>query len=135
MKRFDPAVNELLDANAHPLRKEIDRLRELILACDARIVEGVKWNAASFRTDDWFATLNGPRHVKEPMVILHAGAKAKGIVLKDHIADPSGLLKWLGNDRAQIVLKDSAAIQANTTALQDIVKQWIRLSLNPNIRS
>ena len=135
MKRFDPAVTELLDANAHPLRKEIDRLRELILACDARIVEGVKWNAASFRTDDWFATLNGPRHVKEPMVILHAGAKAKGIVLKDHIADPSGLLKWLGNDRAQIVLKDSAAIQANTTALQDIVKQWIRLSLNPNIRS
>ncbi|HEY0976027.1 MAG TPA: DUF1801 domain-containing protein [Flavobacteriales bacterium] len=127
MKRFDPAVTGLLDANAHPLRKEIDQLRELILGADGSIVEGVKWNAASFRISDWFATLNGPKQVKEPMVILHAGAKAKGIVLKDRITDPSGLIKWLGNDRGQIVFADDAAITANARAFQELIRQWIQL--------
>lgn len=125
--RFDPAVNALLDANQHPLRKEIDQLRTIILGADKSIEEGVKWNAASFRTTDWFATLNGPKHIKEPMIILHAGAKAKGLVLKDRIPDPLGLIKWLGNDRAQIIFKDSTDIKTKQQALQAIVSAWIKL--------
>lgn len=127
MVRFDPAVSALLDANTHPLRKEIDLLRTIILSADKSIVEGVKWNTASFRTTDWFATLNGPKHIKEPMVILHAGAKAKGIVLKDRIPDPQSLIKWLGNDRAQIIFKDATDIKAKQQALQTIVSAWINL--------
>jgi hypothetical protein len=126
--RFDPATIALLDAHKHPLRKEIDALRAIILSVDPSIEEGVKWNTASFRTSDWFATLNGPKHVKEPMIILHAGAKAKGIVVKDRIPDPEGLIKWLGNDRAQIVFKDAADIKAKEKALQAIVKTWIQLT-------
>lgn len=124
--RFDPAVTALLDASKHPLRSEIDALRTIILSADKSIVEGVKWNAASFRTTDWFATLNGPKQVKEPMIILHAGAKAKGLVLKDRIADPQGLIKWLANDRGQIILKDAADIRAKQKALQTIVSAWIQ---------
>lgn len=125
--RFDPAVTALLDANKHPLRKELDQLRTIILAADRSIVEGVKWNAASFRTADWFATLNGPKHVKEPMLILHAGAKAKGIVVKECIPDPEALIKWLGNDRGLIVLKDVTDIKAKQKALRAIVSAWIQL--------
>lgn len=125
--RFASAVTALLDAHKHPLRKEIDMLRSLILSVDQRIDEGVKWNTASFRTTDWFATLNGPRHVKEPMLILHAGAKAKGLVLKDRIPDPDGLITWLGNERAQVVLKDAADIKARQQALAAIVSAWIEL--------
>lgn len=124
-QRSDPAVTALLNAHKHPLRKEIDTLRTIILAVDPAIAEGVKWNAASFHTTDWFATLNGPRHVKEPMIILHAGAKAKGVVLKDRIPDPDGLIKWLGNDRGQIVFADAADIQKKSAALKRIVKAWI----------
>lgn len=125
--RFDLAVCTLLDANKHPLRQEIDRLRTIILGTDKSIVEGVKWNAASFRTADWFATLNGPKHVKEAMIILHAGAKAKGIVVKDRIPDPEGLIKWLGNDRGQVVFKNVQDIEAKQQALQAIVSAWIEL--------
>ncbi|MBP7513474.1 MAG: DUF1801 domain-containing protein [Flavobacteriales bacterium] len=125
--RFDPAVTALLDANKHPLRKELDQLRTIILAADRSIVEGVKWNAASFRTADWFATLNGPKHVKEPMLILHAGAKAKGIVVKECIPDPEALIEWLGNDRGLIVLKDVTDIKAKQKALRAIVSAWIQL--------
>ena len=123
--RFDPAVSGLLDANKHPLRKEIDQLRTIILGVDKSIEEGVKWNTASFKTSDWFATLNGPKHIKEPMIILHAGAKAKGIVLKDRIPDPQSLIKWLGNDRAQIIFKDSTDIKTKQKALQAIIGAWI----------
>lgn len=125
--RFDRAVSALLDARDHPLRKEIDLLRSLILGVDRSIEEGVKWNTASYRTTDWFATLNGPKHVKEPMLILHVGAKARGIVLKERIPDPEGLIRWLGNDRAQITLKDAPDIKAKAKALQAIVSAWIRL--------
>jgi hypothetical protein len=128
MDRFDQATTALLDAHKHPLRNEIDALRAIILSVDPSIAEGVKWNTASFRTTDWFATLNGPKQVKEPMLILHAGAKAKGIVLKDRIPDPDGLLKWLGNDRAQIVFEDAADIKAKEKALKVIVKIWIQLT-------
>ena len=128
MERFDPATTELLNAHKHPLRKEIDALRATILAVDPSIEEGVKWNTASFRTTDWFATLNGPKHVKEPMIILHAGAKAKGILLKDRIPDPAGLIKWLGNDRGQIVFKGMDDITAKEPALQAIISAWIKLT-------
>lgn len=133
MDRFDTATTVLLDAHQHPLRNEIDVLRAIILDVDPSITEGVKWNTASYRTTSrntagWFATLNGPKHTKEPMIILHAGAKAKGIVLKDNIPDPQGLIKWLGNDRAQIVFKDAADIKAKTKALQAIVRAWIQLT-------
>ncbi|MBK6629283.1 MAG: DUF1801 domain-containing protein [Flavobacteriales bacterium] len=127
MARFDPATTTLLDAHQHPLRKAIDALRALILSVDPSIVEGVKWNTASYRTTDWFATLNGPRHVKEPMIILHAGAKAKGVMLKDRIPDPEGMLKWIGNDRAQVVFKDAADIKAKQNVLRAIVSAWIEL--------
>lgn len=127
MERFDPATTALLDAHQHPLRKELDLLRSLILGADIRIEEGVKWNTASYRTTEWFATLNGPKHVKAPMVILHAGAQAKGIVLKDRITDPEGLLNWMGNDRAQIVLKDLEDIASKRTVLRSILRSWIEL--------
>jgi hypothetical protein len=125
MDRSDPATTALLDAHQHPLRKELDLLRAIILDVDPSITEGVKWNTASYCTTDWFATLNGPKQVKEPMVILHAGAKAKGIIVKDRIADPEGLIKWLGNDRGQIVFKDARAISDFRVALEHIVKAWI----------
>jgi hypothetical protein len=127
MERFDPATTALLDAHQHPLRKELDLLRSMILGADPGIEEGVKWNTASYRTTEWFATLNGPKHVKAPMVILHAGAKAKGIVLKDRITDPEGLLTWMGNDRAQIVLKDMEDIASKRTVLRSILRSWIEL--------
>lgn len=126
--RFDPAVSTLLDANKHPLRQEIDQLRTIILSADKAIQEGVKWNTASFKTSDWFATLNGLKHTKEPMIILHAGVKAKGLVLKDRIPDPQGLIKWLGNDRAQLVFKDATDITTKQQALQAILSDWINLT-------
>ena len=126
--RFDPAVSVLLDGNKHPLRKELDLLRTIILGADGSIKEGVKWNAASFRTTEWFATLNGPKQVKEATIILHAGAKAKGMDLKGRIADPSGMLKWLGAVRGMITFCSVADIKTKEADLHTLIQTWIENS-------
>lgn len=50
-------VDEALDQRAHPLRDQIDLLRQHTLAIDPRITEEWKWNAPSFRiADDYLYT-------------------------------------------------------------------------------
>jgi uncharacterized protein YdhG (YjbR/CyaY superfamily) len=122
----DPAVAALLKTLKHPLKKEIDAVRLIILAASPTIREGIKWNAPSFRTADWFATVN-LRSTKSVEVILHAGAKVKESATKGlKIADPRGLLKWLAADRALASLGAGADIVDNRRAFEAIVRAWIK---------
>lgn len=123
--RLDPEVTKLLDEHDHPLREAIEALREIVLAADATIVEGVKWNTASYRTTEWFATVNGPKQTKEPMLVLHAGAKAKGKDLQGRIADPTSMLRWLGKDRALVTFVDRADVTKRRTSLQALLRSWL----------
>jgi hypothetical protein len=127
--REDPAVEEMLRTTDHPLREEIGEVRRLLLDADPSIREGVKWNAPSFRTTEWFATLNNPGNPRardRVMLVLHAGAKAKGIATKGKVPDPEGLLRWLGEDRALVTFTDRRDIRAKRVALQAVVREWIR---------
>ena len=58
-------------------------------------------------------------------VIFHLGAKVRQTpsVLID---DPDGLLKWLGKDRAMVTFAGMNEILARKTALERIVRQWIK---------
>jgi len=123
--RLDPEVTKLLDEHDHPLRDAIEALREIVLATDPTVVEGVKWNTASFRTTEWFATVNGPKQTKEPMLVLHAGAKAKGRDLQKRVADPTKLARWLGKDRAVVTFADRADVKKQRAALQALLRSWI----------
>lgn len=42
----------------HPMRKQIDELRKIILSVDKRINERVKWNAPSYYMNEDFLTFN-----------------------------------------------------------------------------
>ncbi|MBL8861064.1 MAG: DUF1801 domain-containing protein [Planctomycetes bacterium] len=120
------AVDALLDASRHPLRAELDLVRRIVRSADRSITEEVKWNAPTFRTSESFATLNGPRHVEEVLIVLHAGARARGLDLRAAIADPAGLLEWRGRDRALVRLGAAAEIRARGAALRALVRAWIR---------
>ncbi len=115
-------VAGLLDGLEHPQRKEIDAIRKAIGGADKSISEGVKWNAPSFRTTEWFATINLRSKVKL-QVVLHLGAKVRARQKQPVIDDPSGLLKWLANDRAIATASDTPA---DRKALAAIVRQWIK---------
>ncbi len=115
-------VDGLLDGLKHPQRKEIDAIRNAIGGADKSISEGLKWNAPSFRTQEWFATVN-LRSKKHLQIILHLGAKVRSGQKRPAIADPDGLLKWLANDRAVATVSDTPA---DRKALAAIVRQWIK---------
>lgn len=117
------SVEAFIAALDHPLKADIDALRELILSTDARIGEAVKWNAPSFHAGEHFATmrLNG----REPLqLILHLGPK-KSALPPGTIADPTGLLRWLGPDRACVNFAMPGEVQARGDALRAILRQWI----------
>jgi hypothetical protein len=118
-------VQTFLDDLDHPLKREIVAVRKTILKTDKRISEGIKWNAPSFRTTEYFATVN-LRSTDSVQLILHLGAKArKDVKAQLAIDDPEGLLKWLAKDRAMVTLGEGKEFTSNSKALVTIIKQWI----------
>lgn len=120
------AVDQFMAALDHPFKAELQTLRRAMLAVDPSIAEGIKWNAPSWRTSEYFATT----HLRSKAglgLILHLGAKVRA--LPDgglDITDPAGLLKWLGKDRAQIEFASAADLAAKLPALQALLRAWIR---------
>jgi len=119
------AVDEFMKTLEHPFKSEIEMLRRAILAVDPAVAEGIKWNSPSFRTGEYFATTN-LRARAGIGLILHLGAKVRGLPgggIK--IADPAGLLKWLGKDRAMVEFATRNELRQKTGALQAVLRQWI----------
>ena len=123
---IDPAVTSFLNDFDHPLRNQIAAVRQAILDVGPQIGEGVKWNAPSFRTTEYFATFN-LRARDSVQLIFHLGAKVRDIPAEGlAIADPRGLVKWLAKDRCLVTLGNAAGVSANQVALRDLVVEWIR---------
>lgn len=121
----DPAVVSFLKELDHPLKKEIEAVRKIMLGVSPSIQEGIKWNAPSFRTTDYFATVN-LRSTDTVQLIFHTGAKVKATATTGlRIDAPTGLLKWLAKDRCMVTLGKGSKIQANRKAFEAIVGQWI----------
>ena len=118
-------VDEFMGICGHALKAEIQAIRSAVLGVDPGIAEGIKWNAPSFRTTEYFATTN-LREKAGIGIILHRGAKVREVgpegVL---ISDPEGLLKWLAKDRAVVVFKDMEDFVAKRVAFEGVVRQWI----------
>lgn len=119
------AVDAFMLTLAHPFKREIEAIRTLMKGADATIAEGIKWNAPSFRTSEYFATVH-LRETKGLAIVLHLGAKVRnlpagGVV----IDDPMKLLKWLGKDRAIVVFESPQDFAARKAAFEDVVRRWI----------
>ena len=119
------AVDAFMRTLVHPFKAEIEVIRAAVLGADPAIAEGVKWNAPSFRTSEYFATTN-LREKKGIGVILHLGAKVRELPAGGiTIEDPMKLLRWLAKDRATIVFEGRDDLRAKEAALGRIVQQWI----------
>lgn len=118
------AVDALMAGLKHPPHDGIQALSKIVLAADPGIREGVKWNAPSLRTREYFATT----HLRSKVgfgLILHRGAKGKAVPEGGlAIPDPEGLLRWLAPDRAAVELQDSSQLLARGPALQTVIVRW-----------
>ena len=119
------AVDAFMATLDHPHADAVQRLRALVLGVDPTVAEGVKWNAPSWRTTEYFASTQ-LRSKTGVGLVLHRGAKTRA--LPDGglpIDDPQGLLRWPAPDRALLVFADRAAIEPQALAVQAVLRQWI----------
>lgn len=120
------AVDAFISAQQEPTKTETELLRAAILGSAKSITEGIKWNAPSYKTHEYFATTN-LRTKTGIGLVLHFGAKARAVeASSENIADPTSLLKWVAKDRATLEFKDAIDIEAKRAALQAIVRQWVK---------
>ena len=57
------------------------------------------------------------------MLVLHLGARLRGGGAS--VADPDGLLTWLGADRATITFADLDDVARKAPALAPLLREWI----------
>lgn len=118
-------MQQLLSALKHPLKDAVLDVVALVLASSTSVRAGIKWNSPSFRLNDYFATIN--LHAKDKLrLILHHGAKSKPSGTSPKVADPQGLLEWLGPDRAMVVVRSKQDVTARRSALSGVVRAWVR---------
>jgi hypothetical protein len=118
----EESVETFLASLDHPFKREVVAIRQIIRSADPRIAEAIKWNAPSFRTSEYFATVH-LRTKDGVQIILHRGAKARDGGLA--IEDPESLLEWLGKDRASVKFRDLKDIEARRSAFADVIRRWI----------
>jgi hypothetical protein len=119
------AVDALMKSLGHPAENEIQALRAAIIQVHPSIREGVKWNAPSFRTREYFATTN-LRTKRGVGVVLHFGAKTRSVAAsRDSVKDPQKLLKWVAKDRATVEFADLNDLESKKKAFQAVLRQWI----------
>jgi hypothetical protein len=122
------AVDEFMATLEHPHKAGIEALRKITCDAHSSIAEGVKWNAPSFRTGEYFATVN--LRAKDGIaVILHLGAKVREHPKID-IKDSTGLLKWLAFESTKLRFRTSCASGSNMSD-HAALRQSAQTSANP----
>jgi hypothetical protein len=113
----NPTVDAFLDGRRHPKRKEIDRLRQVVLSADPRMTEMIKWGGPTF-------------------VLAEGGANLATIMLRGQLAvtlffqegaslpDPDGLLSGRAEHVRTTRFESIAAIEKSAKALGQIVRAF-----------
>ena len=118
-------VTQFLDDQNHPFRKEIEQLRNCILAANTNLTENIKWNGPNycFENEDRITMKIHPP--KQVQLIFHTGAKVKVQPKVKLINNDFGMLDWKGNDRAIATFRNMQDIEIGKAALIQIVSEWI----------
>lgn len=119
-------VTIFLDNLVHPLRNEIEVLRQIILNSNPKLTENIKWNAPNFCYDGEDRITMRIQPPKQIQIIFHRGAKVLEQPKSRLINDESKLLAWKANDRAVATFKTLADINSNQSALREIVNEWVK---------
>ncbi len=109
----------------HPLKSDLEAVRGIMLGASPAITEEIKWNSPGFRTTESFATVN-LRSSERVQFVFHLGAKVRKDLPDLKLADPAGLVKWLAKDRCLVTVGAGPDLAANQSALQGIVRAWIK---------
>ncbi|QGQ95046.1 DUF1801 domain-containing protein [Paenibacillus psychroresistens] len=126
---INPQVVEFLNKLEHPLKKEIEVVRNIIQSANQQLTEHIKWNAPSFcmnNEDRITFNLHGDKFIR---LIFHCGSKVKVNQSQNRLFDDTtGLLDWASTDRAIVKFTDMNDVEAKREKLLEIVIKWIEVS-------
>lgn len=122
---MNPEVTHFLDKLNHPLRKEIELLRENILSAKSGIEENIKWNGPNYTFNEEDRITMKIQPPKNMQLIFHRGAKVLPMPNERLIKDDFGLLIWKTNDRAIATFVTMDEIVSNKESLTKIINEWI----------
>jgi hypothetical protein len=125
MKNMNDEVTKFLDELNHPLREEIELLRQIILNSNKGLTENIKWNGPNYSFDDQDRITMRIHPPKQIQLIFHRGAKKLIQPKNKLIDDKSGLLIWKENDRAIVTFKNIVEIKKAKSDLEKIINNWI----------
>ena len=125
MNQKNIEVTKFLDELNHPLRNEIEQLREIILSTTGDLTENIKWNGPNYCFDEQDRITMKIQPPKQIQLIFHRGAKKQEQPKEKIIQSKSELLIWKENDRAIVTFKNMSDIDDGKTDLIAIVKEWV----------
>ena len=108
-------VDQYLAGFEHPLKTEIEKVREIILSASDKITKSIKWAAPSYAYKDNMCTFN-PRAKKFVNLTFHKGAL---------ISDTSGLLEGDQKEARVARFANMAEVEEKADALKEVVRGWI----------
>jgi len=117
MAKQKETVDEYMAKLDHPLKAEVQAVRDIIKAVDQNITEQIKWNAPSFSYTDYIATFNlrAQQHVH---LIFHNPAIA---------SITSEILQGDYPDRRMVYFADMDDVKTKKPALEHVVKALVEM--------
>lgn len=122
-------VTTFLDQLNHPLRAEIEQLRELLLKAEPKLSENVKWNGPNYCIGDADRITMKIQPPKQIQLIFHRGVKKLEQPKERLLSTNTKLLAWKENDRAIASFKNKTEIENSKSELKDIVKDLIKATI------
>ena len=113
----NPQVDEFMAKLDHPLKAELQRVRDIILAADDRMTEVIKWGGPTFMYKGNLATLT-PRTRRFVNLFFQTGA----VIPNGH-----GILEGDGKEVRVARFEDMKDIDKKEKGLKAVVREWIRL--------
>ena len=124
MKKIHPTPNHAEQVDAfiqqldHPLKSEVEMVREIIKSVNKDITEQIKWNAPSFSYHGEYLVTFNLLETKRIHLVFHNPMIAR-------VKSP--LLEGDYRDRRMAYFVDKSDIQANRKTLEKALKDLIRL--------
>ncbi|MBL7713420.1 MAG: DUF1801 domain-containing protein [Chitinophagaceae bacterium] len=100
----------------HPLKEEINAVRELIKKASTKIAERIKWNAPSYYYKEDLLTFNHRNRSRVHLVFHHIAI----------VKDTSPLLEGEYKDRRMLYFDSMADIRAREKEFNRIIKRLIK---------
>ena len=110
-------VEQWLEDFEHPLKDAIMRVREIVLGCDERVGECIKWKSPTFTYRGNIASIN-PKSKKKASLMFHRGAEIPGN--HPRLVGGGGTVKYM-------YFADTAEVEAQGSAIESVIRTWCEM--------